>query len=216
MSKESSAPQEAKPLSSESLKRAYFYDLGFLEFYGLFPTNIMEYFSLSPFYDRSCNNEILRMQGLLVDEVPVKSGDEYPMSMKMLLDLEGIHYIATDYSQDTDHPENGNFSFPKFIVKKMLRQNKETSPVTIGSWYSLGDGIIYQSPDLGAIFNCRLSASTFYLSNSLENIREILQNQERKPSSESHILHRKSEAISLIRDIERRHLLPDPNKCPKN
>lgn len=45
----------------------------------------MEYFSLSPFYDRSCNNEILRMQGLLVDEVPVKSGDEYPMSMKMLL-----------------------------------------------------------------------------------------------------------------------------------
>lgn len=38
----------------------------FLQFYGLHPGNALDYFSLSIFYDRNCNNEVAKLRGLAI------------------------------------------------------------------------------------------------------------------------------------------------------
>lgn len=45
-----------------SLLEVSFKDLAWLHAYGLTPHNALEYFSLSQFYDRTCNNEVVKMQ----------------------------------------------------------------------------------------------------------------------------------------------------------
>ncbi len=37
-------------------------DTSYLRMYGIYAWNALDYFSRSPFYDRHCNNELLRMQ----------------------------------------------------------------------------------------------------------------------------------------------------------
>ena len=42
----------------------------FLQFYGLHPGNVLDYFSLSVFYDRKCNNEVAKLKGLPLNQLP--------------------------------------------------------------------------------------------------------------------------------------------------
>lgn len=42
----------------------------FLQYYGLHPGNVLDYFSLSVFYDRACNNEIAKLRGLPLTQLP--------------------------------------------------------------------------------------------------------------------------------------------------
>ena len=48
---------EVTDLSNTSFK-----DVIWLQKFPLIKETILDYFALSPFYDRSCNNEVLRMQ----------------------------------------------------------------------------------------------------------------------------------------------------------
>lgn len=41
-----------------------FIDPIWLQQWGLGPENVLDYFALSPFYDKACNNEQCRMQGI--------------------------------------------------------------------------------------------------------------------------------------------------------
>lgn len=41
------------------------------------PSNIMDYFSQSPFYDRTCNNEVIKMQRLKPNQLQNMTGIEY-------------------------------------------------------------------------------------------------------------------------------------------
>lgn len=51
-----------------------FKDVNWLKYNILNRDNALEYFSLSPFYDRTCNNELLKMQSI---ETTLNTGIEY-------------------------------------------------------------------------------------------------------------------------------------------
>jgi mediator of RNA polymerase II transcription subunit 6 len=41
----------------------------FMQSYGLSHASILDYFALSPFYDRACNNEAARQRGLRLEQL---------------------------------------------------------------------------------------------------------------------------------------------------
>lgn len=56
------------PGAPEDPEQRSFIDPVWLQQWGLGPENALDYFALSPFYDKACNNEQCRMQGIDVRE----------------------------------------------------------------------------------------------------------------------------------------------------
>lgn len=52
------------PGAPEDPETISFIDPVWLQQWGLGPENALDYFALSPFYDKTCNNEQCRMQGV--------------------------------------------------------------------------------------------------------------------------------------------------------
>lgn len=61
--------QNAMADSVEDLTGTCWRDDMWLQCYGIHPANVLDYFGLSPFYDRACNNEIAKMRNLRYDQM---------------------------------------------------------------------------------------------------------------------------------------------------
>lgn len=108
----------------------------------LSPTTVMDYFSekSNPFYDRTCNNEIVKMQRL---------------SLEQLNNMVGIEYILL-HVQDPI----------LYVIRKQHRHTpKEATPMA--DYYIIA-GTIYQAPDLASVFNSRLLATVNNLQAAFE------------------------------------------------
>ncbi|KAK3749499.1 hypothetical protein QZH41_013478 [Actinostola sp. cb2023] len=94
------------------------------------PTNVLEYFSqrTNTFYDRTCNNEVVKMQRLDPSALQSMSGIEY----------EVIHV------QD-----------PILFVIRKQHRHSGTQVTPISDYYILA-GIVYQAPDLCSVINSRM------------------------------------------------------------
>ncbi|XP_040577939.2 mediator of RNA polymerase II transcription subunit 6 [Lepeophtheirus salmonis] len=106
--------------------------------------NVLDYFSerSNPFYDRTCNNEVIKMQRLNPEQMQNMSGTEY-----ILLHVqEPILYV----------------------IRKQLRLQGRVMPLTD---YYIVAGIVYQAPDLGSVLNSRILSSVHHLSSAFEEAR---------------------------------------------
>ncbi|KAH8023392.1 hypothetical protein HPB51_013230 [Rhipicephalus microplus] len=105
------------------------------------PTNVMDYFSerSNPFYDRTCNNEIVKMQRLSPDQLNHMTGLEYVL----LHAQEPILYV----------------------VRKQHRHSP-TQVTPLADYYVLA-GVVYQAPDLGSVINSRLLGAAHSLQGAL-------------------------------------------------
>ncbi|CAB4006683.1 Mediator of RNA polymerase II transcription subunit 6 [Paramuricea clavata] len=94
------------------------------------PENVLEYFSqrTNPFYDRTCNNEMIKMQRL---------------DMSQLAMMQGLEYILLH----VQHPI-------LFIIRKQHRHSP--NQVTALADYYILAGVVYQCPDLGSLVNSRM------------------------------------------------------------
>lgn len=112
----------------------------------------MDYFSekTNPFYDRTCNNEIVKMQRQSLDQL------KYVHPEKKMLELEitnneicifsnmnGIEYILL-------HVQGPIL----YVIRKQHRHSP--SDVTPIADYYIIAGTVYQAPDLASVFNSRL------------------------------------------------------------
>lgn len=106
------------------------------------PTNVMHYFCerSNPFYDHTCNNEIIKMQRLNQDQ---------------LNNLTGIEYILLHVQEPI-----------LYVVRKQHRHSpQQTTP--IADYYILA-GVVYQAPDLSSVINSRLLNTLFNLETAFE------------------------------------------------
>ncbi|XP_046847933.1 mediator of RNA polymerase II transcription subunit 6-like [Xenia sp. Carnegie-2017] len=96
----------------------------------LTPENVLEYFSqrTNPFYDRTCNNEMIKMQRL---------------DMSQLTMMQGLEYILL-------HVQNPIL----FVIRKQHRHSP-TQVTPLADYYILA-GVVYQCPDLGSLINSRM------------------------------------------------------------
>ncbi|XP_058149167.1 mediator of RNA polymerase II transcription subunit 6 isoform X2 [Dasypus novemcinctus] len=92
--------------------------------------SVLDYFSerSNPFYDRTCNNEVVKMQRLTLEH---------------LNQMVGVEYILLHAQEPI-----------LFIVRKQQRQSP-TQVIPLADYYIIA-GVIYQAPDLGSVINSRV------------------------------------------------------------
>jgi len=107
--------------------------------------NVMDYFMerTNPFYDRQCNNEVLRMQRASQDQLAGMTGVEY----QLLFVQPNI----------------------LFVVRKQARSSP--SHVTPIADYYIINGHIYQAPDLSNVLSSRLLTAVTNLQSAFEEAR---------------------------------------------
>ncbi|XP_072031997.1 mediator of RNA polymerase II transcription subunit 6-like isoform X2 [Amphiura filiformis] len=92
--------------------------------------NVMEYFAerSNPFYDRTCNNEMVKMQRLDPEQMKSMTGLEY----RLLHVQEPILYVV-----------------------RKLHRHSPTQETPIADYYIIA-GVVYQAPDLCSVLNARM------------------------------------------------------------
>lgn len=120
--------------------------------FGLRNDNVMDYFALSPFYDRSTNNEVLKMQSNFNEQLQSRRADFKQELQKM----KGMEYeVLTSTEPDL------------WVICKQERHSPELASV-VAVYYVCGQNI-YQSPSVYNVLVSRLLAT----SNNLKLAQEI-------------------------------------------
>ncbi|KAG9336754.1 hypothetical protein JZ751_003102 [Albula glossodonta] len=94
------------------------------------PGNVLDYFSerSNPFYDRTCNNEVVKMQRLTLDH---------------LNQMVGVEYILLHAQEPI-----------LYIIRKQQRQSSSQA-IPLSDYYIIA-GVVYQAPDLGSVIGSRV------------------------------------------------------------
>lgn len=108
-----------------------FKDTIWLQSFPLTKDTVLHYFALSPFYDKNCNNERLKMQRLEMDRLKSMRGIEYEV---------------------LPNPNQGVTSL--FLIRKQRRTGINMVKA-LGIYYVL-DGTVYQAPNIHAMLTSRL------------------------------------------------------------
>ncbi|KMV66703.1 RNA polymerase II transcriptional regulationmediator [Encephalitozoon cuniculi EcunIII-L] len=126
-----------------------FVDQRFLGSKPLDDTNVLEYFSGSPFYDKSCNNEILKMQ------TQFRGLDQ----KSKLFSMVGIFYEV----------ESSNHEKTLFVIRKAY--NHGDTAETLGMYYII-HGHVYAAPTNYSIYRCRMGDSMWQLNSFIDRMME--------------------------------------------
>lgn len=121
-------------------------DPRWLEHFQLMPSTVLDYFSLSQFYDRSCNNEMVKAQRV---------------DSKLISTLRGIEYILEPCAPDAT----------VFIVTKRFREIAPPSLKTVATYYIV-DGEVFQAPPANVVLSNRIDQMMHYLRKSFTAVRE--------------------------------------------
>ncbi|KAF7684617.1 Mediator of RNA polymerase II transcription subunit 6 [Astathelohania contejeani] len=105
----------------------------------------LDYFATSQFYDKQCNNEILRMQTQFSNLSEIKN---------RLEEMEGIEFMLANFSENL------------FIIHKIQRRSKYNWSVI--SVYYILFGNIYMAPTNLSIYKARIANSLFYLNEAID------------------------------------------------
>jgi hypothetical protein len=117
-------------------------DKVWLTYFPLNAETALDYFSLSQFYDRACNNELVKMQRL----------DPALMST-----MEGIEYSLVS-------PSSPNL----FRITKAKRLITPQPSVTLLAVYYIINGVVYQAPSAHAVLSSRVLQSLHYMRNAFD------------------------------------------------
>lgn len=106
------------------------------------PGNIMDYFmdKSNPFYDRTCNNEIVKMQRV---------------NPEQLNNMTGLEYILLHVQEPV-----------LYVIRKQHRHSP--TQVTPQADYYIIAGVVYQAPDLCSVLNSRMLNTIHYLQSAFE------------------------------------------------
>ncbi|XP_068648414.1 mediator of RNA polymerase II transcription subunit 6 isoform X1 [Aristolochia californica] len=116
-----------------------FRDQLWLNSYPLDRNFVFDYFALSPFYDRTCNNEQLRSRSV------------HPLDISHLSKMTGNEYMLNEVMEPH-----------LFVIRKQKRDGPEK--VTPMLTYYVLDGSIYQAPQLSNVFAARIGRALYHIS----------------------------------------------------
>ncbi|ORY85487.1 MED6 mediator sub complex component-domain-containing protein [Protomyces lactucae-debilis] len=116
---------------------------------GLRTDNILEYFSQSPFFDRSSNNAVLKQQSQF------QNFGDIPQALQKMRGVEFAIY-------DARPPD-------LWTIAKQVRESVEE--VQVVNMYFIANGNIYQAPDVDAIMQSRLLNISSSIAEALDALK---------------------------------------------
>lgn len=147
--------------------------------------NILDYFTQgsNPFYDRTCNNEHIKMQRLLPDQ---------------MLNMTGLEYTLLHFQEPI-----------LYVVRKQNRYSP-TQATPLADYYIIA-GTVYQGPDLCTVVNSRLLNTLHNLQSAFEEAHsftrfhpskgyswEFREKEEKEPMAKDKKKKKKEEASSFF------------------
>ncbi|KAI8424998.1 hypothetical protein MSG28_006888 [Choristoneura fumiferana] len=161
----------------------------------LSPANIMDYFSerSNPFFDRTCNNEVVKMQRLSMDQLQSMTGLEY-----MLLHVQD----------------------PILYVIRKQHRHSPNHVIPLADYYIIA-GIVYQAPDLASVLNSRLRQRVDMLLAELVRqfplpVAPAAHNQEPVDPSSSDMTNGAIQGHEIKTEIKQENMKPPPEKKPRD
>ncbi|KAK4885175.1 hypothetical protein RN001_001446 [Aquatica leii] len=169
-------------------------------------SNVMDYFSerSNPFFDRTCNNEIVKMQRL---------------NPEQLQNMTGLEYVLLHVQEPI-----------LYVIRKQHRHTPQQ--VTPLADYYIIAGVVYQAPDLASVLNSRLLSAVHHLQSSFEetasfsryhpskgyfwdfksqkNALDKSKIKEEKPKEESSSLFQRQRVDMLLGELIKKFPLPQP------
>lgn len=124
-----------------------------IQLFGLRTENVLEYFGQSPFFDRTSNNQVLRMQ----NQFQVNNNLDLT---KQLTKMKGVEFVIHDVRE------------PDFwVIRKQHRYSAiEVRPIS--DYYIIGANI-YMSPTINSIIESRLLSTTYLLKQSSNRLSAL-------------------------------------------
>jgi mediator of RNA polymerase II transcription subunit 6 len=138
-----------KEMEVDEYAHVSFKDSAWIQTFGLNVATALDYFSTSQFYDRTCNNEVLKMQ--------TKFNNLEEMNME-LSRMVGIEYVVAHMQEPI-----------LYIIRKQRRVDLHTV-IPIESYYIL-DGSIFKAPSLYDCLSTRIANCSQHLQNMLSSAR---------------------------------------------
>ena len=150
----------------------------------LHKNSAIDYFAQSPFYDRTCLNEHLRMQRTTLQ--PEEAAD-------MLARLPGIVYALDENRTEEIPPTADTQAHMLYVIRKFRRDisGSKKSEVTLRFYYIL-DGVVYEAPSLESVMQTRLLKMAWHLHEAWKLAAE----REPRAAAGSHTQPRASQSTS--------------------
>lgn len=156
-----------------------------IQAFGLNYYNVLEYFAQSPFYDRSSNNQTLKMQ-YQFNPAKAHMTQTHPEFVRDLERMTGVEFIV----QTNDEPHF-------YIVRKQERQSPQR--VQILHDYYIINLRVYMAHDIFSILNSRLLNCNAMFKQSYSLLGELSAFQ-----TETGHLYVATEATQNIRELEKK------------
>ncbi|KAF9977858.1 Mediator of RNA polymerase II transcription subunit 6 [Actinomortierella ambigua] len=118
---------------------------------GLTPDNVLDYFALSPFWDPSCNNAVLKMQTQFNNLGEMK---------QKLAEMTGVEFAVV------------HERFPALFIIQKQRRRSPRDVVPLAVYYVL-HGNVYQSPDLYTVLANRMLTSLQNVESAFTDARKL-------------------------------------------
>lgn len=153
--------------------------------FGLHTGNVLDYFSESPFYDRTSNNQVIKMQFQFQPPPPnITTSLEFTKYFEnKLIDMVGIEFILA-YIREPDF----------WIIRKQNRVNKDRVQI-LDDYYIIGANV-YQAPKFYDLLLSRLLNSTLCIKNSINLLNEL--NDGDKDINIPNVKHNNTELESIM------------------
>mmetsp|Transcript_5464 Transcript_5464/g.9631 ORF Transcript_5464/g.9631 Transcript_5464/m.9631 type:complete len:192 (-) Transcript_5464:884-1459(-) len=132
------------------LSQIMFIDKFWLSYYPLTHQTALEYFSRSPFYSKSSNNEILKKQNL---------------NPSLLLQMTGLEYTLIPPPQNQQQQQ-------LFIVQEQIRES-EVSTKQLHRYYIL-NGSIFQDPSILSVVSTRVLHAVSHSHRAFDDIMQSI------------------------------------------
>jgi MED6 mediator sub complex component len=135
-------------------------DKVWLSYFPLNEATVLDYFSLSQFYDRNCNNELIKMQRL---------------DPALMATMDGLEYAMSPSSAP-----------PFFLITKSRRNTTPSPSLTLVAVYYIIHGNVYQAPSAHSVLSARVLQSLHHLRKSFDIMQNHAVPALQAPSTTTH------------------------------